>query len=128
MTRLELREKLAFLVVGGTATVCYVALAGGLHFLGLSPATSSAAAYSLCIPPTYLAQRRYTFRSAQAHSVGLIRFVGTQGAGMLVASLSTSLATTVAGWAALPAFLLSAVAAASVTYFLQKLWVFRGSD
>src|SRR5262249_45124959 len=77
------------------------------------------------VPPTYLAQRRYTFRSTRAHGVGSIRYVGVQGVGMLVASLSTSLASTVASWAALPAFLFSAGAAASVTHFLQKFWVFR---
>lgn len=124
MTKLELREKLAFLAVGGMNGVCYVIFAWVLHFFGLSPTLSSATAYSLCIPPGYLGQRWYTFRSVRPHSTAAIRYVAVQGIGLLVATVVTFFASTVLGLPALLAFFLAAVAAASVSYLIQKFWVF----
>jgi putative flippase GtrA len=124
MSRLELREKVAFLTVGGMNGLCYLVVAWVLHFLGLSVTLSSAAAYSLCIPPGYLGQRWHTFRSSRPHGIASIRYVAAQGIGLLIATASTFIASAVLGLSALLAFFLAAVAAASATYLIQKFWVF----
>ena len=121
---LELREKLAFLTVGGVNGFCYLTFASVLHFLGLSPTLSSAAAYALCIPPGYLGQRWHTFRSTRSHSVASVRYVAAQGIGLLVASAATFIVSPVLGLPVLLAFFLAATAAASSTYLIQKFWVF----
>jgi putative flippase GtrA len=124
VSKLELREKIAFLVVGGMNGLCYLVSAWVLHFFGLSPTLSSAAAYALCIPPGYLGQRWHTFRSTRPHSIAWIRYLAAQGIGLLVATAATFIASAVLGLPALLAFFLAAVAAASASYLIQKFWVF----
>jgi putative flippase GtrA len=124
MVRWELREKFTFLVIGGMNGLCYLGFAEALHFLGLSPSVSSTVAYALCIPPGYLGQRRHTFRSTRPHGTAWIRYLVTQLIGLIVATVTTFVASAVLLLPALLAFLLSAIAAASASYVIQKSWVF----
>lgn len=120
----QLREKLAFLIVGSVAAGCYVIFAEALYLSGSPPTLASVVAYSLCVPPTYLAQRRFTFRSARAHGAALGRYAGVQIVGLFVSTATTFLAWAIPGLASLQVFVLAAVVTASVSYLLQKHWVF----
>ena len=120
MIRWELREKLTFLVIGGMNGVCYLGLAAMLHLIGLSPSVSSTVAYALCIPPGYLGQRWHTFRSTRPHGSAWSRYLLTQLIGLMVATVTTFIASAVLLMPALLAFLLAAIAAASASYVIQK--------
>jgi putative flippase GtrA len=124
MAKLQLAEKMTFLAVGGMSGVCYVALASAIHFFGLSPVPSSAAAYAICLPFAYAGQRRLTFRSTRSHGVALIRYLVTQGVGGAIAASTTYAASSLVGLPAILAFILSGAAAAVASYLLQKFWVF----
>jgi putative flippase GtrA len=121
---LSLREKLAFLTVGGLSCLGYLILASALHIFGLSPSVSSTVAYAVCVPPGYLGQRWHTFRSTQPHSVAAVRYVAAQGVGLVVATSATFVSSTVLFFPATLAFLLAAMIAAVATYLIQKFWVF----
>jgi putative flippase GtrA len=124
MIDLELREKLAFLTVGGANGLCYLVFASVLHFLGLSPTLSSAVAYAVSIPTGYLGQRLYTFRSARPHSVASIRYVAAQLAGLLVTTAATFIGSAALGFPALLTFFVAAMPAVWASYLIQRFWVF----
>ena len=122
--KFQLVEKATFLTVGGISGLCYVGLAWALHFFGLSPTMSSAAAYTICLPAAYAGQRRYTFRSNCYHRVAFIRYLATQGIGGVVAASTTFVASSLGGLPTIVAFVCSGAAAAVASYLLQKFWVF----
>ena len=119
-----LEEMLTFGIVGGVTASCYIILAGVLHYFGMSPTVSSAAAYALCVPLGYIGHRSFTFRSRHPHRVTAIAYLAVQGVALLVAAVTTFLSTVILGQTPMLDFVLSAVAAASVSFCMQKHWVF----
>ena len=89
MWALDLREKFAFVIVGRFCASCYLSLAWGLHYLGLSPAASSAGAYVLSLPLGYFGQRSITFRSARRHGRASLAYFTVQGIAVLIVTAAT---------------------------------------
>ena len=89
MWALDLREKFAFVIVGGFCAACYLSLAWVLHYLGLSPAASSAGAYVLCLPLGYFGHRSITFRSARRHGRASLAYFTVQGIAVLIVTAAT---------------------------------------
>jgi len=123
MRNLALREKAAFLLVGASASVCYIMIAKLLNWGGLTPTAASAVSYLLCIPLAYAGQRRITFRSSRRHHIAMVRYIATQGLGLTIATATVHF-TASAGLPALLAFVLADVVASAQTYLLQKHWVY----
>jgi putative flippase GtrA len=73
-----------FSLVGAANGLIYAAAtAGFISLAGLPPALASAAGYMCVLPFTYLAHKRFTFRSDDPHSTSLWRFIVTFVAGLL---------------------------------------------
>jgi len=123
MRNLALREKAAFVLVGASASACYIIFAALLHWAGLTAAAASAVSYLLCIPLAYLGQRRITFRSSRRHTIALIRYAATQGLGLAIATATVHFASS-AGVSTVLAFVLADILASVQTYMLQKHWVY----
>jgi len=123
MRNLEIREKISFLLVGASASGCYILIALALSWAGLTPAVASGMAYLLCIPLAYISQRQITFRSSRRHNVALFRYVATQGLGLIIAT-ATVLFASAAGIPSILAFAAADVLASVQTYVLQKHWVY----
>src|SRR5262245_10182486 len=86
---LKLREKIAFLVVGGSLSAGYLVLASTFYACGLPATISSGLAYSLLIPLGYFAQRGLAFRSTGRHGLALVRYVIVQGIALSIATATT---------------------------------------
>lgn len=125
MRRLELREKVVFLIVGGFCATCYIGLASGLHYLGVAPSVSSALAYALCLPLGYLGQRSITFRSSRRHGAAALSYFSVQAFAVLVVTAVTFVSVEVLTHPPIVAFLVAGMIAASASYLMQKYWVFR---
>ena len=124
MWALDLREKFAFVIVGGFCAACYLSLAWVLHYLGVSPAASSAGAYVLCLPLGYFGQRSITFRSARRHGRASLAYFTVQGIAVLIVTAATFVSAEVLRHPPIVAFLLAAIIAATASYVMQKYWVF----
>ena len=116
---------LRFIAVGGTLVLVHIALATlfAVVFL-IPPAIANVAAHALCLPPTYLAQRRVAFRSDAPHARAFWRYAGLQlpliGLGGLLAWLLIGQM----GLHAALAFVLICPFVALVSFAAQRWWAF----
>ena len=115
-----------FLLVGGTATLSYAVLAGVLaarwpsarEVIGIT-------LYLAFVPPTWLAQRRFAFRSADAPAGEFIRYALVQAVSITLASLALArFAAADPLWNS-AVYLAVAVAGAVISFVLCSLLVFR---
>ena len=74
----RLREIVVFLLVGGISAAFYLVLNVLFTRAGLRPSLSIIWTLVILVPPTYLAQRRFTFRSDRNHVSAFPRYAGTQ--------------------------------------------------
>ena len=119
------RELAIFLVVGGTSALAYTAL--GVLFtsgIGLRPSLAVLLSLALVLPPTYLAQKRLTFRSNRAHGSALFRYASTQAISNGVAVLGAELFADAIRAQPWLAFITIAVLVACLNYTLLKTWAF----
>ena len=115
-----------FGAIGGTASVIYTAFNVLLTTLGgLRPSVAIIVTLTLLIPPTYLAQRRYTFRSDRGHGSAFPRYIGTQLIGNGLALIGAELFPAAIRAHALAAFLLITAVVAVTNYACLKFWAFR---
>jgi putative flippase GtrA len=114
-----------FLVVGGLSALLYIVIGAGLTVLGLQPSVALLLTLSLLIPPTYLAQRRWTFRSDLGHSVAFPRYLTTQLTGNGVGLLGTAIFPGIILRQPFVAFAIVAIGVATLNYGCLKLWAFR---
>ncbi|MEM1376671.1 MAG: GtrA family protein [Pseudomonadota bacterium] len=117
---------LRFAVVGGVATVGYVALYA--FFVSQFPSAHETLiaiiAYSLCAIYSYLAHKRFTFQNADAHSLTGPRFVLTTGLGLITAIAIAFLAGTMLGFSAVVVASLTAIAVPILNLVLLDKFVF----
>ncbi len=121
----QLREIVLFLVVGGTSAMLYLALNVGFTWAGLRPSLSILCTLGLLIPPTYLAQRRFTFRSDRSHGAAFPRYMGAQLAGNGLALVGAELVPSLIRTYPLASFTFITVMVAVVNYGILKFWAFR---
>ena len=126
LDRVTRRRFLRFLLVGGTATLSYAVLAGLVA--ARWPALKEGAGvglYLAFVPPTWLAQRRFVFRSRDTAAGEFGRYALVQALSIGVASLVLArLATADPLWNT-AVYLANAVAGAGVSFLLCSLLVFR---
>ena len=121
----QLREIVLFLLIGGTSALIYIGLNVALTWAGMRPALAILCTLALLIPPTYLAQRRFTFRSKSNHATAFPRYLGTQLMGNIVPVVAAELFPTLIREHALVAFFILAVMVAVTNYGILKFWAFR---
>jgi putative flippase GtrA len=122
----QCRELVLFLAVGGSSAIIYVVL--GVFFStigGMRPSFAIIATLLLLIPPSYLAQRSFTFRSSRCHTSAFPRYIGTQALGNTLALIGSELFPESIRTQPWLAFLIVAVGVAATNFFLLKLWTFR---
>ncbi len=123
----QLREIILFLIIGGTSAFLYTGLNVLFTQAGLRPSLSILVTLLILVPPTYLAQRRFTFRSDRTHVSAFPRYVGAQLAGNALALIAAELFPSAIRANPLAAFLLIAVLVAMTNYGVLKFWAFRQS-
>jgi putative flippase GtrA len=116
---------LRFLAVGGTLVLVHIGLATlfAVAFL-IPPAIANVSAHALCLPPTYLAQRRVAFRSDAPHARAFWRYAGLQ---LPLIGLGGALAWLLIGQMGLHAalaFVLICPFVALVSFAAQRWWAF----
>ena len=122
----HLREAVMFLAVGGTSTLAYLGLTVALTTLaGLRPSLAILVTLAILMPPTYLAQRRFTFQSQQGHFGAFLRYVGVQLIGNGIGLLGAELFSEEIRGAPWVAFTIIAGVVALVNYGCLKFWAFR---
>lgn len=122
----RVREVVLFLSIGGLSASAYTALnVAFTTLLGMRPSLAILATLVLLIPPSYLAQRRFTFRSDRDHRAALPRYIGTQLVGNGVGLLGAELFPSAIRSHPVIAFTIIAVVVAVTNYGCLKFWAFR---
>jgi putative flippase GtrA len=115
---------LRFIGVGGSLLLAHIALATLFAALGLAPSVANITAHFVCIPPTYLAQRGFTFRSDAPHIRAFGRYVLLQLPLMGLGAGLAWLLITRMGWPAALGFVVIIPLVALVSYAAQRFWAF----
>ena len=114
-----------FLLVGGTSSAAYICLSTfGVGYLNVRPGIAVVLALLITMPPTYLAQRTLSFRSARNHASALPRYFATQVAGNLVGIVA---AEAWEAYVAPPSWLCFAAIGAIIAltnYVIHRMWTF----
>jgi ubiquinone/menaquinone biosynthesis C-methylase UbiE/putative flippase GtrA len=113
-----------FILVGGTSSALYAVIGGFLTTLGLRPSFAIIATLCILIPPTYLAQRRLTFRSDRVHSAAFPRYIGTQAIGNSIGIVGAESFPHVIASHPFVGFAVVAIVVAATNYFCLKFWAF----
>jgi|SRR5271166_4573952 len=120
------REVMLFLAIGGIGALIYVTLNVALTMLGgLRPSLAILMTLAVLIPPTYLAQRSFAFRSDRPHTAAFPRYIGTQLVGNGLGLLGAELFPGMIRSQPLMAFLVLAAVVAVTNYGCLKFWAFR---
>ncbi len=122
-------QVLAFLLVGGSGAVAFVALSGvviGLH-TGVPNWLASTLCYAVLIGPVYFAHHRFSFQSEAPHARALPRYVGVQLCALALAAIFSAIAY---GGLMLPTLWASVLVTgltSGVNFLVLKLWAFAHS-
>lgn len=113
-----------FLFVGGSSTLIYAIVGITGAWFGWPILLANTLAYVLSFIFSYLAQRRYTFRSQLPHSQLLPKYAALQIVGL---GLNTGIifALMHMGLPYIIAMGIAIVAVPVFTYIVNKIWVFR---
>lgn len=122
-----LRELILFLLIGGTGSVCYIALNYGFTTSGIRPSLSIAITLLLLVPPCYYLQHRLTFRSGRNHLSAFPRYAGAQMFGNIAAIGVAELFPAQIKAHPITAYVLIAAIVAALNYGILKFWAFRHS-
>jgi putative flippase GtrA len=116
----------AFVVIGGAAALSFVGVSSAAVALFRTvPAwLVSSLCYAAFIVPVYLMHRRYSFRSAAAHSRALPRYVLVQLCGLGLATAFSYIAYGVIGLPTLAAALVVIVLTSGVNFLVLRRWAF----
>lgn len=120
-----------FLAVGGGFSLGYAIVTAALIRFGAAPPlATSVIVYLLCIPAAFWAQKRIAFRADQTGKSGMMIYAGTQVASLAVVSTITSRFVTRDFLIDTLIFLVTAGAAAVISYLICRYIIFRtvGSD
>jgi len=113
-----------FAIVGGSLLVLHMVLATLFTLLGLLPSVANVTAHLIGIPPTYLAQRGFAFRSDAPHARAFVRYLLLQ---LPLMALGAVLAWLIVGqlhWHPAAGFLVIVPSVALVSYAAQRFWAF----
>ncbi len=115
-----------FALVGGSAALVYAAsLLAIVHFLATSSMVSSALAYVIAIPFSFLGQKYFTFRSRGAMWGELPSFLLLQGVNLIAAVAVTHVVVDVLGFGHYAGIAAVIIAIAVISYASMALAIFR---
>lgn len=122
--RLRSGDLLAFLLVGGTAALGYVAISSVPIALstGIADWSVGSACYAAMVVST--SHTVLLFTSDAAHQVALPRYIMVQVTGLGVAAILSFFAFNVLGLPAVPASALVIIVVSGVNFLLLRLWAF----
>lgn len=117
---------LAFLIVGGLATGCFMALSTAMIGLGTGVPDwlMSAACYAAMIVPAYLGHRAHSFRSSSPHRVAFPRYVAVQISAVCLAALFSLVCYGAFRFPTPVAAFLVAGLTAGVNFVVLRAWAF----
>ncbi|MEM9787651.1 MAG: GtrA family protein [Pseudomonadota bacterium] len=128
MVPVQARAFLRFLAVGGSFSLGYALVTAGLiHFASSPPLLTSVIIYLLCIPAAFWAQKRIAFRANQTGKAAMLIYAGTQLASLTVVSTVTSRFVTQVFLIDTMIFLVTAGAAAIISYLICRYIIFRSA-
>lgn len=116
----------AFVMVGGTAALCFAGLSSaliGLH-TGIADWVVSALCYAAFIVPVYFAHRRLSFRSDAPHGMALPRYVAVQLVALALAAIFSFVFYDVFRVQVLAAALLVIGLTSSLNFAILRAWAF----
>lgn len=120
-----------FLAVGGSFSLGYAVVTSALiRFAAAPPLPTSVIVYLICIPLAFWAQKKIAFRADQTGRSAMFIYGATQVASLAVVSTITSRFVTRVFIYDTLIFLVTAAAAAVVSYLICRYIIFRpsGSD
>jgi putative flippase GtrA len=117
---------LAFVAVGGSGVVAFVALSSLLmHLVPTGPEWAlNALCYMALIVPVYLLHRRFSFRSETRHSVALPRYVAVQAGAVVLTALFSFVCYRMLGMESWFAAFMVIALTSGVNFVVLKLWAF----
>ncbi len=119
---------LRFLLVGSGFSLSYALLNAGLVSVGAPPFWTALLLYAAAIPLAYSAQRQFAFRAETPRSGAFLVYLATQlGSFALVAGITTRFVSQVF-WADMALFLVTAAAAAVLSFAVNKTFAFDRTD
>ncbi|MEL6840788.1 MAG: GtrA family protein [Pseudomonadota bacterium] len=128
MVPVRARAFLRFLAVGGSFSLGYALVTAGLiRFASSPPLLTSVIIYLLCIPAAFWAQKRIAFRANQTGKAAMLIYAGTQLASLTVVSTVTSRFVTQVFLIDTMIFLVTAGAAAIISYLICRYIIFRSA-
>ncbi len=114
-----------FLFVGGALLITHMALATLFAVaFAIPPAIANVSAHLICIPPTYLAQRAFAFRSDAPHARAFVRYVLLQTPLMALGAGLAWLFVDQLGFAPAIAFIVICPFVALTSFVAQRWWAF----
>ena len=123
---------LRFLAVGGSFSLGSAVITSALIRFASAPSLpTSVMVYLICIPLAFLAQKKFAFRANQTGKSAMLIYAGTQIASLAVVSTITSRFVTRHFLTDTLIFLVTAGAAAVISYLICRFIIFRplpGSD
>jgi len=115
----------AFLLVGGTGFLLYLAISNALHYLlGVDESWAAMIGSALPIWPVYQLQRRFTFRGRESNAGSFPAYIALQAGNTLLIGLLSGLGAN----SPLPGFVVFVIAGLSgvvVSYVVQSKLIFR---
>jgi putative flippase GtrA len=122
-------EALCFAGIGLSAALGFVVLSGAMValFHSVPAAVVSTICYAMFIVPTYLAHRRFSFRTDAPHRQALPRYMAVQALGLLLAALFSYLAYDIVRLPSLPASILVIGLTSGVNFILLRAWAFASA-
>jgi putative flippase GtrA len=115
-----------FALVGGSAALVYAAsLLTIVHFFATSSVLSSALAYVIAIPFSFLGQKYFTFQSRGAMRRELLSFLLLQGVNLVAAVAVTHVVVDVQGLGHYAGIAAVIIAIAVISYASMALAIFR---
>ncbi len=118
-------QLLRFVVAGGVCTLLqYLILVAGVEVMGIDAVLASATGYLVSAVLNYALNRRYTFRSATAHRVALVRFAVVVASGMALNIAGMRLLHTYLRWHYLYAQVLVTLLVLLWNFAWHRYWTF----
>lgn len=125
MTRSGMFEVARFGLVGVLATGLHFAVLALLHSVaGVPPVGATVVAFLVALQVSYFGQRLWVFRQIDKRSGEALRFAGVACVGVALNAGSMALIVGVLGASYVLGFLVGTVAVPTLTFLVNKFWVF----
>ena len=122
---IRLDKKFPFLLVGGSATLLYLIISTCLVIVFEAKEwLASSISWVICIIPTYLGQKKLTFKSEVSHQFAFPRYLFLQIIGILLSAILSFLLNKFTQFNTLTIFSVVILTVTVISYFSQYLLIF----